>query len=115
MKKKDKSKGFIFKNVVKNTKYPLIDVDNPELYRDVFPYNEICKIKFDHKIELIDPPEEIYITDTTFRDGQQSRPPFTTGQIEALFDFMHRLGGPNGVIKQSEFFLYTDKDKEALE
>lgn len=114
MKKKDKSKGFIFKNVVKSTKYPLIDVDNPELYRDVFPYNEICKIKFDHKIELIDPPEEIYITDTTFRDGQQSRPPFTTGQIETLFDFMHRLGGPNGVIKQSEFFLYTDKDKEAL-
>jgi hypothetical protein len=61
LKKKDKSKGFIFKNVVKSTKYPLIDVDNPELYRDVFPYNEICKIKFDHKIELIDPPEEIYL------------------------------------------------------
>lgn len=115
MKKKKKGKGFIFKNATENVKYPLIDVDNPEFYRDVFPYNEVCKVKFDHKIELIDPPDEIYITDTTFRDGQQSRPPFSVAQIEALFDLMHRLGGPNGVIKQSEFFLYTDKDREAVE
>ncbi len=110
-----KKTGFIFKNVVKGTKYPLIDVEQPELYRDIFPYSEVCKIKFDHKIELIDPPEEIYITDTTFRDGQQSRPPFTAKQIEDLFEFLHRLGGPNGVIKQSEFFLYTEKDRQAVE
>ena len=110
-----KKTGFIFKNVAKRTKYPLIDVEQPELYRDIFPYSEACKTKFDHKIELIDPPEEIYITDTTFRDGQQSRPPFTAKQIEDLFEFLHRLGGPNGVIKQSEFFLYTEKDRQAVE
>jgi isopropylmalate/homocitrate/citramalate synthase len=109
-----KKKGFIFKNVPKNAKYPLIDVETPELFRDVFPYTDMCKVKFDHKIELIDPPEEIYITDTTFRDGQQSRPPFTANQIEDLFDLIHRLGGPNGVIRQCEFFLYTDKDREAV-
>lgn len=109
-----RSKGFIFKNVAKETKYPLIDVESPRLYRDVFPYTEICKVKFDHKIELIDPPDDIYITDTTFRDGQQARPPFTVKQIEDLYEFMHRLGGPNGVIRHSEFFLYTDKDREAL-
>ncbi|MCX5798527.1 MAG: histone-lysine N-methyltransferase [Proteobacteria bacterium] len=110
-----KKQGFIFKNITKGTKYPLIDVETPELFRDVFPYTEVCKVKFDHKIELIDPPEEIYITDTTFRDGQQSRPPFTVKQIEDLYDFMHRLGGTNGVIKQCEFFLYTDKDRDAVE
>ncbi len=85
------------------------------LFREVYPYTEVCKVKFDHKIELIDPPEEIFITDTTFRDGQQSRPPFTATQIEELFVFMHRLGGPHGVIRQCEFFIYTDKDREALE
>ena len=110
----EKKKGFIFKNVLKHAKYPLIDVETPELFRDVFPYTDMCKVKFDHKIELIDPPDEIYITDTTFRDGQQSRPPFTAIQIENLFDLMHRLGGPNGVIRQCEFFLYTDKDKVAV-
>jgi len=111
---KKKKKGFIFKNVAKGTKYPLIDVDTPEFYRDVFPFTEVCKVKFDHKIELIDPPEDIYITDTTFRDGQQSRPPFTTKQIEDLYEMMHRLGGPNGIIRQSEFFLYTEKDRDAV-
>ncbi|MCX5811337.1 MAG: histone-lysine N-methyltransferase [Proteobacteria bacterium] len=109
-----KKKGFIFKNVARGTKYPLIDVEIPELFRDVFPYTEMCKVKFDHKIELIDPPDDIFITDTTFRDGQQSRPPFTAKQIEDLFDFLHRLGGANGVIRQSEFFLYGDKDKDAV-
>jgi len=110
-----KKKGFIFKNIIKNTKYPLIDVETPELFRDIFPYVEISKVKFDHKIELIDPPDEIYITDTTFRDGQQSRPPFTVQQIEDLYEFLHRLGGPNGVVKQCEFFIYTGKDREAVE
>jgi citrate (Re)-synthase len=110
-----KRKGFIFKNITKTSKYPLIDVESPELFKDVFPYNEMVKINFDHKVESIDPPEEIYITDTTFRDGQQSRPPFTVEQIETLFDLMHRLSGPHGVIRQSEFFMYTDKDKMALE
>ncbi|HVN25885.1 MAG TPA: cache domain-containing protein [Syntrophorhabdales bacterium] len=110
-----KSKGFIFKNIVKNTKYPLIDVEQPELFRNIFPFTEMVRVNFDHKIELIDPPEDIYITDTTFRDGQQARPPFTIQQIEDLYDFLHRLGGPHGVIRQSEFFLYTDKDREAVE
>ena len=76
---------------MKGSKYPLMDVENPELYRNVFPFTEISRVNFDHKIELIDPPEEIYITDTTFRDGQQSRPPFSVQQIEDLFDFLHRL------------------------
>jgi isopropylmalate/homocitrate/citramalate synthase len=112
--KKKANKGFIFKTVVGIPEFPLVQVETPELYRDMFPYSEVCKVKFDHKIEVINPPEEIFITDTTFRDGQQSRPPFTVAQIVDLFDLLHRLGGPNGVIRQSEFFLYTDKDKEAV-
>ena len=107
--------GFIFDNPVKGTNYPLMEMEHPQLYRDIFPYTEICKVKFDHKIELIDPPEEIYITDTTFRDGQQSRPPFTVQQIEDLFVFLHRLSGPKGIIRQTEFFLYTEKDRDTIE
>jgi len=36
-------------------------------------------------------------------------------QIVDLFDMLHKLGGPNGVIRQSEFFLYSEKDKEAAQ
>jgi len=60
------------------------------------------------------PPEDIWITDTTFRDGQQALPPFTVDQVVHLFDLLHKLSGPLGKIRQSEFFLYTDKDKEAV-
>jgi len=109
-----KRKGFIFKNTVKGARFPLIDVEEPELFRNVFPYTDMVRIAFDNKIESIDPPDEIFITDTTFRDGQQSRPPFSVKQIEEIFNLLHRLSGPNGVIRQSEFFLYTEKDKEAV-
>ena len=59
-------------------------------------------------------PDEIWITDTTFRDGQQSRAPYTTEQIVRLYDYMHRLGGPKGKIRQCEFFLYSKKDRDAV-
>jgi isopropylmalate/homocitrate/citramalate synthase len=94
---------------------PLLDTQEPNLYRSIFPYDEVCRVEFDNKFVFIDPPEEIFITDTTFRDGQQARPPYTVEQIVDLFDMIHKLGGPNGVIRQSEFFLYSEKDKEAVQ
>jgi isopropylmalate/homocitrate/citramalate synthase len=74
----------------------------------------VSRIDFDHKIIPINPAEDIFITDTTFRDGQQARPPYTVKQIVDLYTFMSRLGGENGVIRQSEFFLYSKKDREAV-
>ena len=96
-------------------KYSLQDVDDPNLYRDIYPYTEIPKIAFNHRRVPLSTPEEIWITDTTFRDGQQSRAPYTAKQIEDMFTMLHRLGGPKGLIRQSEFFVYTKKDREAVE
>jgi isopropylmalate/homocitrate/citramalate synthase len=106
--------SFLDTRTKRKKRFQLEDVDTPNLFRDVFPYEEVCRVEFDHQVELIDPPEKIFITDTTFRDGQQARPPYTAQQIVDLYDMLHRLGGPNGVIRQSEFFLYSDKDKEAV-
>ena len=58
----------------KSWKFELKDVDEPNLLKDIFPYSEVSKIVFDNKIIPISPPEDIFITDTTFRDGQQARP-----------------------------------------
>ena len=96
-------------------KYSLQDVDSPNLYRDIFPYDEVPKVTFNHRRVPFAMPEEIWITDTTFRDGQQSRAPYTAEQIETLYKMLHRLGGKNGIIRQSEFFVYTKKDREAVE
>jgi len=95
-------------------RYTLQDLTQPNLQRDVFPYDEVCRIDFDHKIISISPAKELFITDTTFRDGQQARPPFTVKQIVDLFDLLHRLSGPSGVVRQTEFFIYSDRDREAL-
>ncbi|MEG1686613.1 MAG: 2-isopropylmalate synthase, partial [Angelakisella sp.] len=94
--------------------YTLQDVPEPHLYRETFPYNEIPKCTFNHRLTPMDPPKDIWMTDTTFRDGQQSRSPYTVAQIVELYKMMHKLGGPNGKIRQCEFFLYSDRDKEAV-
>jgi isopropylmalate/homocitrate/citramalate synthase len=93
---------------------PIEDVEEPDLLRDIFPYTEVPKAVFDGIHIPLDPPQEFWITCTTFRDGQQARPPYTVKQIVDLYTFLHRLSGPNGVIRQCEFFLYSDKDKEAV-
>ena len=85
--------------------YILDDVQKPNGFRNMFPYSEIPKIPFNDRIVPHDMPKDIFITDTTFRDGQQSRAPYTTEQIVTIYDYLHRLGGPNGMIRASEFFL----------
>jgi len=94
--------------------YPLQDVKEPNLFKNLYSYDEIPKIAFNHRIVPIDMPEQIWITDTTFRDGQQSREPYTVEQICNIYKYLHRLGGPKGLIKQSEFFIYTKKDQDAV-
>ena len=95
-------------------KYSLQDVKEPNLYRESFDYASIPKIAFNNRLVPINMPDEIWLTDTTFRDGQQSVSPFTVDQIVTLYKLMSRLGGPKGIVRQSEFFLYTEKDREAL-
>ena len=95
-------------------KLDLKDVVEPNLQKSVFPYDEVSRIDFDHKIIPINPAEDIFITDTTFRDGQQAMPPYTVKQIVDLYALMSRLGGVNGIIRQSEFFLYSKKDRDAV-
>ncbi len=95
-------------------KYSLQDIPEPHLYRTLFNYDEAPKIPFNHRHVPMRPPDEIWITDSTFRDGQQAREPYTVEQIVELYKMMHRLGGPKGIIRQCEFFLYSKKDKEAV-
>ncbi len=95
-------------------KYSLQDVDEPNLYREIYPYDEIPKVAFNHRRVPFAMPENIWITDTTFRDGQQSRAPYTAQQIVDLYKMLNRLGGEKGIVRQSEFFVYTKKDRDAV-
>ncbi len=93
----------------------LVDVAKPNLYRETFPYTEFPRVIFDNQTIKYDIPDKIWITDTTFRDGQQARPPYTAEQILKIFDLMHKIDGGTGLIRQCEFFLYSDRDRKAVE
>ena len=94
--------------------YILQNESEPELFRGVFDYDEVPKVVFNDRRVPMNPAEEWWITDTTFRDGQQSTAPLSVKQIVDIFKLQSRLGGPKGLIRASEFFLYSDKDKAAV-
>lgn len=98
-----------------NRNLALYEPEKPELYRELFPYSNICRTSFDDVLLAPRPAEQMRITDTTFRDGQQARPPYTVRQVARMFDFLHRLGGKSGLVAASEFFLYSQRDRKCVE
>ena len=89
--------------------------DQPELYEKTFPYSSLPRIEFEEKTVPMNMPEEIWITDTTFRDGQQAREPYTTEQMVHIFKLLSKLSGREGTIRFTEFFLYTKRDRKTVE
>ena len=99
----------------KSYKYSLQDVAEPNLMRDVYSYGTVPKVAFNHRRVPMSMPEEIWITDTSLRDGQQSVEPYSVDQIVKIYQLLSKLGGPYGIIRQTEFFIYSKKDREAIE
>jgi isopropylmalate/homocitrate/citramalate synthase len=91
------------------------DAEGPSYFRTTFPYRLPPLTELQADAVDLDPPAAIWITDTTFRDGQQSRAPYTVEQVVRLYDLLHRLGGPRGMIRQTELFLYSRRDRAALD
>ena len=90
----------------------MLDRSEANLLRGDFPYSRIPPIRFASDAVPQALPDDIWITDTTFRDGQQARAPYSVEQIVHLYDLLYQLGGP--VIRQTEFFAYTPVDREAI-
>lgn len=96
-------------------RYSLQDVSEPNLNRDLYSYDDIPRIAFNHRRVPIGMPQDIWITDTSLRDGQQSVEPYTVKQIVEIYKLLSKLGGPYGLIRQTEFFVYSQKDRKAIE
>ena len=95
--------------------YELDNISEPNLYRQMYPYTELPSVEFESDAPPLAPAEKMWITDTTFRDGQQARPPYPVEHIVDLFKLISKLDGGSGLIRQSEFFLYSEKDRKAVE
>jgi len=90
----------------------VLDRTEPNLLRGEFPYTRIPPIRFAADPVAQELPADIWITDTTFRDGQQARAPYSIEQIVRLYDLLNELG--RSVIRQTEFFAYTPVDRDAI-
>ena len=101
--------------MAKQANRALRDVPEPNLFRDLYPYTELPRAAFDGQAPPMAPAKGLWITDTTFRDGQQARPPYTVEQIAKLYSLLHKLDGGSGLIRICEFFLYSRRDREAVE
>ncbi|MHC4749202.1 MAG: hypothetical protein ACYTFW_04940, partial [Planctomycetota bacterium] len=83
-------------------RHHLVDAKKPNLLEDTYPYSLPPLIRFEGPvIEYIDgeavefdfasvKDRDILISDTTFRDGQQARPPYTIEQMVHIYDLMSR-------------------------
>ena len=80
-----KKTNLLEKNIYK---YSLQDIEEPELYREMFNYEEVPKIAFNHRRVPVNMPEDIWITDTSFRDGQQSMSPYKVKDIVNLYKLL---------------------------
>ena len=96
-------------------RYSLQNIKDPNLYRDFYNYEDVPKIAFNHRRVPLGMPNDIWITDTSLRDGQQSVEPYTVEQIVEIYKLLSKLGGPYGIIRQTEFFVYSKKDRLAIE
>ena len=65
--------------------YDLHDVEQPELFREMFPYTETPKIAFNYRRVPEQMAEDIFITDTTFRDVVQIAADRATTALPCMF------------------------------
>ena len=91
---------------------PMEERPAPNLLREDFPYTKVPPFHLGPSTVPMELPADFWITDTTFRDGQQARPPYTQEQIVRLYQFLSELGP--GLIRQTEFFAYTAQDREVI-
>jgi isopropylmalate/homocitrate/citramalate synthase len=103
-----------------------IEDGEPDLLERVFPFTEVPQIVFEGEAwESIDGrlvefdfakrrSANLVLSDTTFRDGQQARPPYTRQQMLDLYRLLGRMSGPNQVVANTEFFLYSDNDIDTV-
>lgn len=87
----------------------------PNYFPEQFPFSAPPRLLFDGVQAPPRPAPDPHITDTTFRDGQQARAPYTPEQVLFLYDLLHRLSGARGLVRQTEFFLYSERDRRAVE
>ncbi|MDG4834256.1 hypothetical protein O7627_33875 [Solwaraspora sp. WMMD1047] len=91
----------------------LINPDQPEYFPAVFPREEFPRYDWTERPATL--PDDVWISETTHRDGQQGGLPLDTATSIEIYDLLCQVTGTSGAIRQAEFFPYRHSDRDALE
>jgi 2-phosphinomethylmalic acid synthase len=90
----------------------MIEPQAPEYYPDSFPRDGFPRYVWTERPKTL--PQQVWTTETTHRDGQQGGLPLTAQQGLAIYDILCRFTGRSGAIRQAEFFVYRQSDRDML-
>lgn len=91
----------------------LLNSREPEYYLDSFPRDKFPRYVWSNKPETL--PQEVWMSETTHRDGQQGGLPLSTELSQRIYNILCEVTGDSGAIRQAEFFPYRKSDRDALE
>jgi isopropylmalate/homocitrate/citramalate synthase len=88
-------------------------IDGPEYFEDAFPRDAFPQYLWEtERPDTL--PSEVWLSETTHRDGQQGGLPLTTEYSCQIYDILCEITGDSGAIRHAEFFPYRTSDRDAL-
>lgn len=105
------------RKVLKNVDVILADLNKgaPNFFKDIFSYSQLPQMIIDGIHKDISIPSKLYISDSTFREGQQAVSYLGLDRVLKIFDYLHFIDNNSGTVKYSEFFVYTSYHKKCIE
>jgi isopropylmalate/homocitrate/citramalate synthase len=90
---------------------PVIN-QGPEYFEQQFPKETFPQYSWQTRPPGL--PTQVWVTETTHRDGQQGGLPLTTEQSIRIYEILCQFTRDSGAIRQAEFFVYRRSDLDAL-
>ncbi|MER8224382.1 pyruvate carboxyltransferase [Streptomyces sp. NPDC094143] len=88
--------------------------EEPEYFPEVFPRDAFPRHTWDDGMRPLTLPQEVWLSETTHRDGQQGGLPLSLATSRAIYDILCEITGESTAIRHAEFFPYRDSDRNAL-
>src|SRR6476661_10694384 len=95
-----------------NTIEHIADPPAPDLFPGAFPPEGFPRYEWTERPP--DMPADAWTTETTHRDGQQGGLPLSAEDGIRIYDLMCAFTGTSGAIRQAEFFVYREDDRQML-
>ena len=89
------------------------DPTEPELFGSAFPRDGFPRFEWMERPGGL--PPVVWTTETTHRDGQQGGLPLTAETGIRIYERMCAFTGASGAVRQAEFFVYREADRQILE